>query len=165
MKKIRYVSEILLALVLIVISYFAWDRVDVLAYEKYITQYNVEDIDVFLDHEFEYLVYVSDKESVNASILNVNNYQNKVYDAKVFLELEGVSTEIIDNLLLVIDDNQYCLNDIFAYKSGNKFYFLIANVSLDEYEKESYNLKLLVNDNYEFNDYDVFSYNIIEEIF
>ena len=163
-KVVRYISEIIFSIVLIFVSYFAWDRIDVEAYEKYITQYTLEDISVSLDDEFCKLAYVSNEDSINPSILSVNNYQDKVYEANILLELKGVSEELIDNLILVINNTSYKLNDICVNQDKDIYYFLIVNVNLSEYEKKNYNLKLLVEDNYEFNSNFNFSYNILEEI-
>lgn len=160
----RYVSEITLAIVLIFISYFAWDRIDVEAYEKIITQYKLEDVSIAIDDEFSQLAYLSDATNVKSSILSVNNYQDREYNTNIFLELNGVNKDIIDNLFLIVDNNQYNLNDIYSYTEDNKYYFLITNVDLSEYEKKIFNLKLLVHDDYDFSDEFIFSYNIIEEI-
>lgn len=165
MKKIlRYISEIVFSLVLIFCSYFAWDRVDVEAYEKYITQYTSDDVAINLDDEFSKLAFVSDKETINPSILSVNNYQNKEYNVNIFLELNGVNEEIINNLVLVIDNESYNLRELYKSNDGCKYYFLITKVDLLEYEKKDYSLKLLVEDNYEFNSNLKFSYSILEEI-
>lgn len=163
-KVVRYISEIIMAVVLIFISYFVWDRIDVEAYEKFITQYTLDDIAVTIDDSFSILSYVSDENNAEGSLLSVNNYQNKEYNANVMLELNGINQEVIDNLILTVDNKRYNLNDIFCYKKSDKQYFLITNVNLDEYEKQSFNLKLLVNDSYEFSNVSNFSYNIVEEI-
>ena len=39
-RKIKYICEIIFAFSLIFIGYFLWDRIDVEAYEQYITKYN-----------------------------------------------------------------------------------------------------------------------------
>ena len=163
-RKFRYIAEIILSFMLIFVSYFAWDRIDVEAYEKYITQYTLEDIAVTLDSDFCNLAYISDEYNVNSSILSVNNYQNRVYTADILLELTGVDEDTINNLILVVDNVHYSLNDIQCFEDNNKYYFLIIKVELDEYEKENYNLKLLVEDSYKFSDDVNFSYNIIKEI-
>lgn len=163
-KVVRYVSEITIAVVLIFISYFIWDRIDVEAYERFITQYTLDDIAISIEDNFSMLAYVSDENNVASSILSVNNYQNREYNANVMLELNGINQEVVDNLILTIDNKQYNLNEIFSYKKSDKYYFLITNVNLDEYEKKSFNLKLLVNDGYVFSDISNFSYNIVEEI-
>lgn len=161
---IKYVSEITLAIILMFISYFAWDRIDVEAYEKMITQYTLEDIAISIDGNFNQLEYMSNENGINSSVLSVNNYQDRKYNANIFLELNGVNKNVVDNLILVVDNNQYNLKDIYSYTENSKHYFLISNITLVEYEKKTFNLKLLVNDNFEINEETAFSYNIIEEI-
>ena len=161
---IRYISEILFAFVLIFVSYFAWDRIDVEAYEKYITQYTLEDVQISLENEFNELTYLSDEELVNDTVLYVNNYQNKVYDTDIFLVLSGIDGRMINDLYLNIDGKTYSLKDIYKSKISNDYYFLISNVNLKEYEKTNYNLKLLVSDDCDFNNFRSFSYNIQKEI-
>lgn len=161
---IRYISEILFAFVLIFVSYFAWDRIDVEAYEKYITQYTLEDVQISLENEFNELTYLSDEELVNDTVLYVNNYQNKVYDTDIFLVLSGIDGRMINDLYLNIDGKTYSLKDIYKSKISNDYYFLISNVNLKEYEKTNYNLKLLVSDDCDFNNFTGFSYNIQKEI-
>ena len=164
MKKIvRYVSEIILAVFLIFISYFAWDRIDVEAYEKFITQYTLEDISISLENDFV-TDFECNEHFVENSVLSINNYQDREYNANILLELNGVNNDIINNLILVIDNEKYILNELYKSNKDNDYYFLITNVNLDKYEKLNYNLKLLIKDNYHFNDVDGFSYNIIEEI-
>jgi len=163
-RKIRYISEIIFAVFLIFISYFAWDRIDVAAYEKYITQFNYDDIVIDVENEFENLTYLSDEDSIKDTVILVNNYQDKKYNFDLLLELSGISEDVINNLFLVVNDAIYSLNDIYVKKDNNCYMFLISNLSLNAYEKRNVNLKLLVDDNYIFTDFDGFTYNFKEEI-
>lgn len=162
--KVRYITEMIFAIGLIFVSYFAWDRIDVEAYEKLITQYSLDDIALSVDSNFSNLVYESENVNTEYSILSVNNYQNREYNANILLEIEGANKDIIDHLMLWVDNECYNLNEIYKYNKDDKYYFLITNVNLNEYEKKNYNLKLLVSDNFVYNDNLSFSYNIIEEI-
>jgi len=56
------------------------------------------------------------------------------------------------------------LKDIYVTSKNNEYYFLIANVNLTQYEKTDYKLKILVDDNFDFNEFSSFSYRIQEEI-
>jgi len=163
-RKIRYISEIIFAVFLIFISYFAWDRIDVAAYEKYITQFNYDDIVIEVENEFENLTYLSEEDSIDDTILLVNNYQDKKYNFDLFLELSSINDEVVNNLYLQVNDNIYSLNDIFVKTENNCYMFLISNLNLNAYEKKNVNLKLLVDDNYDFNDFQGFTYNFKEEI-
>jgi len=82
----------------------------------------------------------------------------------LLLELSGISEDVINNLFLVVNDAIYSLNDIYVKKDNNCYMFLISNLSLNAYEKRNVNLKLLVDDNYIFTDFDGFTYNFKEEI-
>lgn len=163
-RKVRYISEIIFAVFLIFISYFAWDRIDVEAYEKYITQYNYDNLVIEVENKFDTLTYLSDKDSINDTVVLVNNYQDKVYNCDLLLELSGINDDIVKNLYLEINGQKYTLSDMYISQDDNIYSFLITNLSLDKYEKKNVNLKLLVNDDYVFNDLSSFSYNFKEEI-
>lgn len=161
---IRYISEIIFAFILIFVSYFAWDRIDVCAYEKYITQYTLDDIQIIMENDFEELAYLSDEKLVEDTVLYINNYQNKVYNADILLVLTYINENMLNDLYLNINEKNYLLSDIFKSKIDNEYYFLILNLDLKEYEKTNYNLKLLVSDDCDFSDFSNFSYKIQKEI-
>lgn len=161
---IRYISEIVFAFVLIFVSYFAWDRIDVEAYEKYITQYNLEDVQIVMDNDFQELAFLSDEEFIDDTVLCINNFQNKVYNADIFLVLSNINVSMSDDLFLNINGENYCLKDIYSKEINDEYYFLISNIELDEYEKVNYNLKLLVSDDYNYEKWTDFSYRIQKEI-
>ena len=161
---VRYISEIIFAIVLIFVSYFVWDRIDVNAYENEISKYNLNDIGIEVDNDFSEIVYLSEENVVEDSILYVNNYQNKIYSTNIFLVLNGFDINNLDSFYLSINDEIYSLNDIFVSNKDNSFYFLIDNLNLNKYEKTSYTLKLLVDDNFDFSEFTGFSYKIEEEI-
>lgn len=165
MKKVRCISEIILALILIFVSYFAWDRIDVEAYEKSITQYNENHIVLEIEHKFDTLAFLRDKDSVENTVVFVNNYQNKVYNFDLLLELNGIDENIMNNLFLSVDDEIYSLNDILIDKNLDTYTFLIKNVCLSNYEKEDYKVKLLIDDSFNVDELNTFSYNIREEIY
>jgi len=163
-RKVRYISEIIFAIFLIFVSYFAWDRIDVEAYEKYITQYNYDNLVIEVENEFDTLTYLSDEETINDTVVLVNNYQDKVYSCELLLELSGINEDIMNNLYLEINDQIYLLSDIYISQNIDIYSFLITTLNLDKYEKKNVNLKLLVNDDYIFSDLSGFSYNFKEEI-
>ena len=164
-RKVRYISEIFLAIFLIFISYFVWNRIDVNAYEKYINQFDSNNIVLEMDSEISSIEYMSNSDNIKGSKLMVNNYQNKVFNADILLELTGVSEETINNLIISIDGEKYWLKDIYMSNNDNISYFLIRNIELLEYEKESIDLKLLVDDNYEFQEYEEISYALSKKIY
>ena len=137
MKIFRCMSEIIFAMFLVYISYFAWDRIDVEAYEKYISQYKLTDLSLTLDSDFN-LAYMRDKNSIDESVLSINNYQDKKYKADILLELNNIDKEIFNNLILVINSSEYYLSDIYKFEEDDKYYFLIDYVELCEYEKKDY---------------------------
>lgn len=163
-KGVKYISEIIFSVFLIFISYFVWNKIDVEAYERQITQYNLNDVQIEVENGFDELAYVSDSELVDNTVLYINNYQNKVYNIDILFVLSDINEELLDDLYLSIDDTKFLLKDIYVSNEMNDYYFLISNISLKEYEKINYNLKLLVNDDYDFSNWTNFSYNFLEEI-
>ena len=161
---IRCISEIIFAVVLIFVSYFAWDRIDVDAYERDIAKYNLRDIALELENDFSEIGYLSDENAIDNTILYVNNYQNKVYQSNIFLVLNDLDINNLDSFYLSIDEKVYNLKDIYVSDINDQNYFLIDNVNLSEYEKTNYNLKLLVDDSYDFSNFSGLSYRIEEEI-
>lgn len=165
MKKIvRCLVEIVFSLMLIIGGYIVCNRIDVQAYEGYIAQYSLNDISLSVENGFSTLSYLSEVESVENSILSVNNYQDKVYNVEILLELNGISQGMIDNLILLIDGIEYKILDRYVSNEDGKFYFVVVSDSLKNYEKKDYNLKLLVDDNYDISNESGFSYNFIEKI-
>ena len=165
MKKIiRYISEIIFSIVLIFISYFVWDRIDVKAYEKYITQYTLEDIQISMENNFDNLFYLSNEKEVEDTVIYVNNYQNKIYNVDILLVLTGINDTMMNDLYLNINGENYSLNNIYKTHTDDDYYFLISNIVLNEYEKRNYNLKLLLSDDFDFTNFSSFSYKIQKEI-
>jgi len=165
MKKIvKYITEIIFAIVLIFVSYFAWDRIDVNAYEKEISQYNIDKVAIDMENDFSELAYLSDENSVDDTVLYINNYQNKNFNTDIMLVLSGINDDVLNDFYLSINGIKYCLKDIYVTSKNNEYYFLIANVNLTQYEKTDYKLKILVDDNFDFNEFSSFSYRIQEEI-
>lgn len=161
---IKYISEIVFSVFLIFISYFVWDRIDVEAYERYITQFNSNDIIIDMENDFDDLGYLSDEKIKENAILHINNYQNKKFNTDILMVLSGANEKMLDDLYLIVNGENKKLTDIYVSTKDDNDYFLVSNINLDEYEKVSYELNLLIDDKYDFNEWTSFSYNFIEEI-
>lgn len=93
-KVVRYISEIIFAIVLIFVSYFAWDRIDVNAYEKEISHYNIDKVAIDMQNDFSELAYLSNENSVDDTVLYINNYQNKNFNTDIMLVLNGINYDV-----------------------------------------------------------------------
>lgn len=162
-KKIKYITEIICAACLIFVSYFVWDRIDVLAYDNYINTFNTNNVVMEIEDGFETLSYLSDENTSNTKVY-LNNYQDKVFNVNLILELNGINDDIMNNLYLVNNNKTIKLKDLYISNEDDYYRFLVTNLNLNEYEKTNIILKLLVEDDYIFSNNQTFSYNILNEI-
>lgn len=145
----RCIIEIFLAVLIMVFSYPLFKAKDVKAYEEEISNFSNIKTEIYVGDDFNTFYDLESKDNIEKKdTLFINNYKNKNDSFKLILKLDNASDNLINNLYLLKNDNVFNLKDILVKEDSNSAYCLIDNVDLDPYEKESYNIRLLINDEY-----------------
>ncbi len=162
---VRCVIEICLAVLIIVVSYPIWKSLNVEAYEKSIKDYNNGDTNISVDEEFGQLVYLQYADNIEETpVVFLNNYKNSKENFKLVLVLNEISEELANNLYLLAKGKTIPLNEMLMKRDNDSYYYFIKDVQLNKYEKESYDFRLLLDDDFNIDNYQSFNYNFIKEV-
>ena len=158
---IRCFGEIFVAVLIIIGSFPIFKAQEVEAYES-VAKRKYEEVEILVEDDFNYLSYVDNTEEVTPVVF-LNNVENKPKSFKLVLVLDNISEDLMNNLFIKNTQELINLKELYLKKDGNAYYFLIDNVSLKEYEKTSYNLKLMLNEQYGMENIEGFNYKFIEQ--
>ena len=145
--------EIALAVFIIIFGYTVWDNFDLTDYDTAKYYDNVEQYEVFLEDNDKSISLLSNENTTEYTKLYLHNISDKNNITLLTLKVEKENKMLINNTIIKIDNEFYEINKLDYKEDDNYFYFIIENLDFNGYETKEYNVKVLMKENDDINEY------------
>ena len=145
--------EIALAVFIIIFGYAIWDNFDLTDYHTAKYYDNVEQYEVFLEDNDKSISLLSNENTTEYTKLYLHNISDKNNNTLLTLKVDKENTLLINNTIIKIDNEFYEINKLDYKEDDNYLYFIIGNLDFNGYETKEYNVKVLIKENNDINEY------------
>ena len=145
--------EIAFAIFIIIFVYAIWDNFDLTDYHTAKYYDNVEQYEIFLEDNDKSISLLSNENTTEYTKLYLHNISDKNNNTLLTLKVEKENKMLINNTIIKIDNEFYEINKLDYKEDDNYFYFIIENLDFNGYETKEYNVKVLMKENDDINEY------------